>query len=79
MVRTERLELSRLAAPEPKSGVSTNSTTSACYSNFRLVQGFEYLSESSLIGGYAEIRTLGAVTPDGFQDRCLKPLGHVPR
>lgn len=29
MVRTERLELSHLAAPEPKSGVSTNSTTSA--------------------------------------------------
>ncbi|GEM_PF-2307208 len=30
MVRTERLELSHLAAPEPKSGVSTNFTTSAC-------------------------------------------------
>ena len=29
MVREERLELSRLAAPEPKSGVSTNSTTPA--------------------------------------------------
>ena len=29
MVRTERLELSHLTAPEPKSGVSTNSTTSA--------------------------------------------------
>lgn len=29
MVRTERLELSHLAAPEPKSGVSTNFTTSA--------------------------------------------------
>src|SRR3990167_2598171 len=29
MVRTERLELSRLAALEPKSSVSTNSTTSA--------------------------------------------------
>ncbi len=34
MVRTERLELSHLAAPEPKSGVSTNSTTSAhCFLN----------------------------------------------
>ncbi len=32
MVRTERLELSHLAAPEPKSGVSTNFTTSAWYS-----------------------------------------------
>jgi hypothetical protein len=31
MVRTERLELSHLAAPEPKSGVSTNFTTSAKY------------------------------------------------
>ena len=29
MVRTERLELSHLAAPEPKPGVSTNFTTSA--------------------------------------------------
>ena len=29
MVRAERLELSHLAAPEPKSGVSTNSTTLA--------------------------------------------------
>jgi hypothetical protein len=31
MVRTERLELSHLAALEPKSSVSTNSTTSACW------------------------------------------------
>jgi hypothetical protein len=31
MVRTERLELSHLAAPEPKSGVSTNFTTSAWF------------------------------------------------
>ena len=31
MVRTERLELSHLAALEPKSSVSTNSTTSANY------------------------------------------------
>ena len=29
MVRKERLELSRLSAPEPKSGVYTNFTTSA--------------------------------------------------
>ncbi len=32
MVRKERLELSHLAAPEPKSGASTNSATSATYS-----------------------------------------------
>jgi hypothetical protein len=30
MVRMERLELSRREALEPKSSVSTNSTTSAC-------------------------------------------------
>ncbi|SON49400.1 protein of unknown function [Vibrio tapetis subsp. tapetis] len=29
MVRSERLELSHLAAPEPKSGASTNSATTA--------------------------------------------------
>ena len=29
MVRTERLELSHLSAPEPKSGASTNFATSA--------------------------------------------------
>lgn len=29
MVRTERLELSHLSAPEPKSGASTNSATFA--------------------------------------------------
>ena len=34
MVREERLELSHLAAPEPKSGVSTNSTTPAHISSF---------------------------------------------
>ena len=32
MVRRERLELSHLTAPEPKSGVSTNFTTSALHS-----------------------------------------------
>ena len=31
MVRKERLELSHLTAPEPKSGVSTNSTTPAFF------------------------------------------------
>ena len=31
MVRKERLELSHLAAPEPKSGASTNSATSALF------------------------------------------------
>ena len=36
MVRTERLELSHLAAPEPKSGVSTNFTTSAKLAGYPL-------------------------------------------
>ncbi len=34
MVREERLELSHLAAPEPKSGVSTNFTIPASNFNF---------------------------------------------
>ena len=42
LVRTERLELSRREALEPKSSVSTNSTTSA---------------HCNLVGGYGEIRT----------------------
>ena len=28
-------------------------------------------------GGGDGIRTHGPVTVDGFQDRCLKPLGHT--
>ncbi len=43
MVRKERLELSHLAAPEPKSGASTNSATSA--------------SKIYINGGYDGIRT----------------------
>jgi hypothetical protein len=32
---------------------------------------------SMIIGGRGEIRTHeGAKPPAGFQDRCLKPLGH---
>ncbi len=27
-------------------------------------------------GGGAGIRTLGAVTPAGFQDQCFRPLSH---
>ena len=42
MVRTERLELSHLAAPEPKSGVSTNSTTSACCSRLTLLTSIKF-------------------------------------
>jgi hypothetical protein len=34
LVRVERLELPRLAAPEPKSGVSTNFTIPAIHQNF---------------------------------------------
>ena len=50
MVRSERLELSHLAAPEPKSGASTNSATTASipnYSNKRMFRN----------GGYDGIRT----------------------
>lgn len=28
-------------------------------------------------GGSGEIRTHGELPHDGFQDRCLKPLGHT--
>ena len=35
-VRLIRLELTRLAAPDPKSGVSTNSTTSAWFTNAKI-------------------------------------------
>ena len=40
MVRKERLELSHLAAPEPKSGASTNSATSAFVSIIILKIGY---------------------------------------
>ena len=36
------------------------------------------LSYVRLIGGRGEIRTHGGFLPDGFQDRCLKPLSHSP-
>src|SRR5690554_5749123 len=48
MVRTERLELSHLAAPEPKSGVSTNFTTSAWLKRKRQAGG---LALSRIWGG----------------------------
>ncbi len=32
-----------------------------------------------LIGGEGEIRTRGELPHDGFQDRYLKPLGHLSR
>src|SRR5690606_33887268 len=48
MVRTKRLELLHLAAPEPKSGVSTNSTTSACLKQKRQARG---LALSEIWGG----------------------------
>ena len=53
------LEPPRLAAPDPKSGVYTNFTTSAC----------DYLKS----GGPSEIRTLGGITLAGFQDQCIRP------
>ena len=64
MVRTERLELSHLAAPEPKSGVSTNSTTSAhcifLVSNY--VEDILLKALSIVNGADGETRTL---TPCG--------------
>jgi hypothetical protein len=52
MVRKERLELSHLAAPEPKSGASTNSATSAyLYFYHKSTQ------KEKRNGGYDGIRT----------------------
>ncbi len=45
MVRKERLELSHLTAPEPKSGASTNSATSAC---FDIVDEFKMVRKERL-------------------------------
>ncbi len=50
MVRKERLELSHLAAPEPKSGASTNSATSASIPN-------DFKRKVFRNGGYDGIRT----------------------
>jgi hypothetical protein len=55
MVRKERLELSHLAAPEPKSGASTNSATSATYSVLNKTIGESRLD--CIYGGYDGIRT----------------------
>ena len=55
MVRKERLELSHLAAPEPKSGASTNSATSATYSVVIKVIGKNL--NNVVNGGYDGIRT----------------------
>ena len=41
MVRMEGLEPPRLSAPEPKSGVSTNSTTSAKKQHYKLKKSKE--------------------------------------
>ena len=55
MVRKERLELSHLAAPEPKSGASTNFAISALFpKDFLLaIPVQKYLGN----GGYDGIRT----------------------
>lgn len=50
MVRRERLELSHLTAPEPKSGVSTNFTTSA----FHLCPKYILLRTQNKNNGVAE-------------------------
>lgn len=39
-----------------------------------LNQGFE-----NEVGGSGEIRTHGRLPVAGFQDQCLKPLGHASR
>ena len=52
MVRTERLELSQLAPLEPKSSVSTNSTTSA-------KTGFETRAPSHKLGALNMGWTMG--------------------
>ena len=62
MVRKERLELSHLAAPEPKSGASTNSATSATKLEVKRVIGKTHLNvtcfkSEPLNGGYDGIRT----------------------
>lgn len=33
----------------------------------------------SFLGGEGEIRTRGELPHDGFQDRYLKPLGHLSK
>ena len=50
MVRKERLELSHLAAPEPKSGASTNFAISATFLNI-------FIRKHLGNGGYDGIRT----------------------
>jgi hypothetical protein len=65
MVLGEGFEPSRLAALDPKSSVSANSTTRA---------DVDYVVKN---GGESGIRTHGAVTPNGFQNRGLKPLSHL--
>ena len=35
------------------------------------------LGDVLLLGGEGGIRTLGELPHDGFQDRYLKPLGHL--
>ncbi len=66
MVGTERLELSHLAALEPKSSASTNFATSPTrvltMSDFNLFKNLFILQLNKLSGGDGETRTL---TPRG--------------
>ena len=57
MVRKERLELSHLAAPEPKSGASTNFATSAFFAVASCFSGFLNQAKSSRIKDGAEGET----------------------
>ena len=68
MVRTERLELSHLAALEPKSSVSTNFTTSAyakhCHAIYRVTNQLE-LTCSARDGDSATESTYGQPNKKG--------------
>ena len=74
MVRKERLELSHLAAPEPKSGASTNFAISAAYSlNKPNVIDSAYLFTVSLSLTLQIMAGLPGFEPGdgGIKSRCL--------
>lgn len=58
----------------------SNSRTRSPQSNDlanRPLKPLGYPSTGAIFGGEGEIRTRGKLPYDGFQDRCLKPLGHL--
>ena len=66
MVRKERLELSHLAAPEPKSGASTNSATSATQ--------YLYVKRVIKVQHHINVEIDGRATLDSNLTRHQKPL-----